>query len=227
MNADVLWREDFECPSGVGGAIVFVAIFDDAAISLTPTERDLAEAPRREPSRTSFLKRRAFARRALAARLCIPPREVTIGHAPSGAPQIVAPKTDLRVSLAGRENFCAVGLASSPIGVDIEPVSRVIASAWNILHRREQQDLARLDESARHEKFLRIWTAKEAYLKALGLGLRREPSDVEIIATSSEGFVLRDLGRETPLGAAQWRRIALSGAEFIAACVVLDSNGGV
>lgn len=226
MSADVNWWESIECASDLKDAAVFVAIFDDAALSPPPTERDLAEAPRREPLRTRFLRRRAFARRALAARLCIPAREVTIGHAPCGAPYIVAPNTELRVSFAGRENFCAVGLASSAIGVDIEPIGERAAPAWNILHRGEREDLARLDEPARHERFLRIWTAKEAYFKALGLGLRREPSDVEIIA-SGETFALRDRGRETPLAAAQWRRISLGGAEFIASCVMLDSHGGV
>jgi 4'-phosphopantetheinyl transferase len=227
MSADVLWRENFECASDAQGAAVYVATFNDAALSLTPTERDLAEAPRREPSRTSFLRRRAFARRALAARLSTSAREVTIGHAPCGAPYIVAPKTDLRISFAWRENFCAVGLASSAIGVDIEPLEKAAAPAWDLVHKGEREDLAGLDEPARHERFLRIWTAKEAYLKALGLGLQREPSEIEIIAASGETFVLRDRMREISLHAGQWRHIDLRGREFIAACVVLNSNAEV
>jgi 4'-phosphopantetheinyl transferase len=224
MSAAILWREKLHSAACVGSVEIFVASLDNAAFPLAPTSHDLAEAPARDPLRPHFLAWRAYARCALAARLGVPARDVMICRAQSGTPLIAAPKTDLHISLAGRKNFCAVGVAPSAIGVDIEPLGQITAPAWNVLHQGERDRLAPLDEVAQHEKFLRIWTAKEAYLKALGLGLMREPSEIEIIATSGDAFVVRDCGRDISLYAAQWRRLTLSGNDFIAACVVLNAT---
>jgi 4'-phosphopantetheinyl transferase len=226
MSASVHWRDDLNHAWDQEGAIVFTVALNDAASALAPNERDLSEAPDREPLRSHFLARRALARRALASRLGVAEADVTIGHAETGAPFIVAPESRLHISFAGRGNFCAIGVATSAIGVDIEPIGAPAEPAWNILHENERRDLAALQDIARHEQFLCIWTAKEAYLKALGLGLMREPSVIEIMATSGESFVVRDGSQTASLAAAQWRRITLCGQKFVAACVVVGSEPG-
>jgi 4'-phosphopantetheinyl transferase len=47
---------------------------------------------------------------------------------------------------------------------------------WNVLHPAEAATLRSHDASARARAFARLWSLKEAYLKALGTGLLREPS---------------------------------------------------
>jgi 4'-phosphopantetheinyl transferase len=193
----------------------------DLKTGLAPTSRDLCEAPSREPSRSQFLARRAFVREVVASKLGVAASAVTIGHDKSGAPMIVAPESRAHISTAGRENFCAIGIAQCAIGVDMEPLEPVLAPAENILHERERAGLAALEGVAKHEAFLRLWCAKEAYLKALGAGLSREPSQIEIVP-ADEAFTVRDEGRTPSLAAAQWRRIELHGRDFLAACVVLS-----
>lgn len=60
------------------------------------------------------------------------------------------------------------------MGVDIESRARVTASselAARFFTAREAAHLARLQETLRAESFLRLWTCKEAVLKAMGQGL--------------------------------------------------------
>lgn len=224
MNGRILWRTQAEAPRAKG-AVVFLLTLVDAP-KIAPTPRDLCEAPSREPSRARFLARRALTRELVAKRLGASIDEVVVGHASSGAPVVVAPATSLRLSVAARDEACAIAFGCAPIGVDIEPVGAPVEPAWNILHESERRSLAALDEASRHESFLRLWTAKEAYLKALGLGLAREPSQIAVIPRGEEAFALFETsgsGRagEVALEAAQWRRFMAGGDAFIAACVQL------
>lgn len=60
------------------------------------------------------------------------------------------------------------------MGVDIESRARVTASselAARFFTASEAAHLARLDQALRAESFLRLWTCKEAVLKAMGQGL--------------------------------------------------------
>ncbi len=208
----ICWRDDFRDP-GAGVAVVTLALGED---DFPPTPRDLAEAPPRDPMRAGFLRRRAATRRAVAARLGVSPQRVDIGHAASGAPLLLAPKSPLEISVSGRENFCAVAMAPSPIGVDIEPL-RDMEPPWSLLHRGERDALANFRGAARRDAFLRLWTAKEAYLKALGLGFSREPAEFAI----GLDFTIFDEKAAPAVAARGWRRLDLNGEAFIAACVVL------
>ena len=63
-----------------------------------------------------------------------------------------------------------------------------------MLHDLEKKALLALPAAARSEEFLRLWTAKEAYLKALGIGLRREPTEISL-RPLDDAFDITDLGR--------------------------------
>jgi 4'-phosphopantetheinyl transferase len=208
----ILWRGDL-CVHGAGPAVV---VAQPAADDLSPTPRDLAEAPT-GASRTAFLRRRALTRRVVAARLGVAPDAVEIGHDPRGAPRILAPHCGLYLSVSGRDGFCALAIAGTPVGVDIEPLAQDLKPPWTLLHPREAALLRSLDPDARGGAFLRLWTAKEAYLKAWGEGFSREPSHVAI----DLDFDITDEGSAPRVVAREWRRFALGGADFLAACVVL------
>ncbi len=226
MSGRIAWRYGFaDAPKA--GTIVMAAVPSQLS-PLAPTPRDLEEAPTQPRLRAAFLARRGVARRLAAARLGVDPAEVVIGHAGSGAPRILAPEAGLRISMSGRDDFCAVALAEAPVGVDMEPLVPPAEPAWAVLHADERRALAGLEEGARHVAFLRIWTAKEAYLKALGEGLARELGGIEVIARSGGekrgAFTLRDVRGAPPL-CGEWARTTLGGQDFIVACVRLDPGG--
>ncbi len=63
---------------------------------------------------------------------------------------------------------------AAPVGVDVErvrPRPRALALARSRLHPKEADALAAVPDAERDEAFARLWTAKEAVLKARGTGL--------------------------------------------------------
>jgi 4'-phosphopantetheinyl transferase len=93
----------------------------------------------------------------------------------------------LFLSISRRGPFTAVALAASQVGVDVELVEGDGEIPWNVLHPSESAMLRQEDGPARAAAFARLWSLKEAYLKALGIGLFREPSS----------FALRFADRES------------------------------
>ena len=134
----ICWRDDFRDP-GAGVAVVTLALGED---DFPPTPRDLAEAPPRDPcARVSCAagpRRVAPSRPGSAFR-----RNGSTSAMRPGRAAAAAPKSPLEILVSGRENFCAVAMAPSPIGVDIEPL-RDMEPPWSLLHRGERDALANL-----------------------------------------------------------------------------------
>lgn len=87
-----------------------------------------------------------------------------------GKPRLVSNAVDFSLSHAG--NFCVCALDSSPLGVDVELPRISMAVAARCFHPDEAAFLQTLPEEAQKDALLRLWTAKESYLKYLGRGLR-------------------------------------------------------
>jgi phosphopantetheinyl transferase (holo-ACP synthase) len=125
----------------------------------------------------------------------------------------------LNVSSASRGSIAALALAAEPVGVDIETVALDADIPWNVLHPRERAALAELPEPSRCEAFLRIWTVKEAYLKALRLGLTREPSSFAVAIDSDGSPAIEDATGAH--GHAETRRLVVAGTAVIVSAVLL------
>jgi len=138
-----------------------------------------------------------------------------VQFAPRIAPQTrpsLLPGARLRLcfSLSHVGDLAAVAVArGAPLGVDVElPRNRLDPLAIAAAHfaPRETALLRSLEPSKRISAFLRLWTAKEAVLKALGTGLARPLSEVVVslpvassarrrLAISAEGLTLWSLPR--------------------------------
>lgn len=114
-------------------------------------------------------------RTVLGRALGLAPALVPIFRSRTARPEL-APSlgTPIRFSLSHTQGLVACGLSShSDVGVDVEriapehPLSELLSS----LSRDEQHDLEDLPEPERRERFFELWTLKEAYAKARGLGL--------------------------------------------------------
>ncbi|HRY05194.1 MAG TPA: 4'-phosphopantetheinyl transferase superfamily protein [Beijerinckiaceae bacterium] len=188
----------FDYPGG--HADIFVARLEQLARDLSPA-------------------RAALARRLVARRADCAENDVVLGHDPQGAPLIVAPAAPLHLSLAGRDNIVAAALADDRIGVDVETIAAPFETPRNILHPAEQAVLDAAGEGA-PEIFLRFWTAKEAYVKALGEGLAREPSGIEIRLGDDDDFEVWDRGRRIETALAWTGRTLVRRRPVMLACMI-------
>ena len=100
-----------------------------------------------------------------------------------GKPRLVSNAVDFSLSHAG--NFCVCALDSSPLGVDVELPRISMAVAARCFHPDEAAFLQTLPEEAQKDALLRLWTAKESYLKYTGEGL----SGLTAVCTVSQGCV--------------------------------------
>ncbi len=136
-----------------------------------------------EGRRLEYLATRVLCRGILARHLSCRPRDLRFRRNPMGRPELDS-AGDLRFSLSNtaRMVVCAV-TCGRELGVDAEDLasaSRVLALGGDAFAASELDALARLDGPVRDELAVRLWTVKEAYVKAVGLGLRIPLTDVVV-----------------------------------------------
>ncbi|MER6075377.1 4'-phosphopantetheinyl transferase family protein [Streptomyces sp. NPDC001852] len=132
--------------------------------------------------RLGFAVSRVVVKHTAAAALQVPAQRLDLAYLPGGRPVLRGLGADLQVSLSHTDELIVVGVSrAGPVGVDAEPAARRIS--FELLRNHvctpgEAELLAALPEEERTDRFLRLWTLKEAYTKALGHGLRRRFSAV-------------------------------------------------
>jgi 4'-phosphopantetheinyl transferase len=163
---------------------------------------DAAETARRESlvfatDRRDYTVAHALLRRALSRRRPVPPEAWRFEPSEAGKPQIAAHLKEgscLQFSLSHTRGLvaCAVG-DGIDIGVDVEAIGRSGAAddlVSRLFSPSEARDLASRPLPDRHIRFIELWSLKEAYLKANGLGLT-QPLDscgFEFISESNLQF---------------------------------------
>lgn len=144
-------------------------------------------------------------RRLLGGYLGLPARDVPFVREPCpgcakphGRPAVAHPDPPLHFSLAHSHGVAAVAVSRTVIGVDVErlPRDETVEVCAPALHPGEQEELTGLGTEERRAAFGRMWTRKEAFLKALGTGLSRDPGHDYLGADPRrrpDGWTLLDL----------------------------------
>ena len=123
-----------------------------------------------------FLAGRALLRIALGAALGVSPRDLAFSTGAFGKPTLAAAGTDrLHFSLSRTSHAIALALAGGlDMGIDIECLGRgpdVARQAEIFCDARELRAMAAMPMASRVERLIEIWTLKEAFLKAKGVGM--------------------------------------------------------
>jgi 4'-phosphopantetheinyl transferase len=189
---------------------VWRAHLDQRADSLAQLARTLSLAERERAAqfhhprdRDRFVLRRGVLRTILGRYLAVGPGDVRFSCGRYDKPFLDRYYHDrpLNFNVAHRRGFALYAVTSrSAVGVDIEyvePVSDLEDVAAQFFSERELQVLHLVPESARLLAFLRLWTMKEAYLKALGEGLMRPPNQVDVYLDSSRTTALQEIEGHT------------------------------
>ncbi|WP_240462027.1 4'-phosphopantetheinyl transferase superfamily protein [Burkholderia sp. Nafp2/4-1b] len=153
-----------------------VPLASPAYAALSDVERARAARYLRHDDAVRSAATRAALRDVLGAALAIAPRQVGIVVDASGRPSLDPAhraSLDFNVSHAGDHALIAWA-GKGRVGVDIESCNRT--TDWRALTREvcasiEAAYLDGLPLAARADAFMRVWSAKEALLKALGTGI--------------------------------------------------------
>jgi phosphopantetheinyl transferase len=143
----------------------------DACVQTRPASEDLADCAVVGIDRGGWRLDRLGRIRLLSAHaMGIHLDEIRLQRREKRGLAIVAPKRTY-VSDTSRGAWGAVAIAGTPVGIDVEEFPTDGPLPLNLLHAEEREFLMALDPITREHAFLRFWTAREAYLKAAGLGL--------------------------------------------------------
>ena len=143
---------------------------------LSPDETARANKYRFPIHRRRFIVARGILRDLLGNYLEISPNTVKFEYGDRGKPYIsLNACQDLQFNISHSEEYALLGFTGDrSIGVDIEYL-REMPDAVKIAQRffsPKEYDLIRnLDAKQQCQAFFKLWTAKEAYLKAIGTGL--------------------------------------------------------
>lgn len=144
---------------------------------LTPSEQERANDFRSREDRVQFVAAHAFLRAVLSRYL--PDREpaewdYVIG--PYGRPELAEPELRwLRFNLSHTGGLAACAVTRQlDCGVDVERRDKrrnFLGMSRTAFSELEQASLRQIPEEQRQARFYEIWTLKEAYIKAIGMGL--------------------------------------------------------
>lgn len=138
-------------------------------------ERERIARMRNQEAKNTLVIAYALHRLFLGRFLAMQPKDVPLWRDTLGCPRVGEGLAAASLSHAGSLIAMAVG-PCRPLGVDIEPASRVEEMhelAESICHPVELDALRGLAKSDQARALLSLWTGKEAILKALGIGFSR------------------------------------------------------
>jgi 4'-phosphopantetheinyl transferase len=141
---------------------------------LSEHERDHLNGYRIREAAERYVVTRSLVRAVLGERLGVEPRELRVSRTDTGKP-VVSQGVHFNLSHSGDLILLAMS-DQRPVGVDVErkrEVLKVGALTQRWLSEAERGELTRLHERGvdASDAFLRVWSLKEAQLKALGVGI--------------------------------------------------------
>jgi 4'-phosphopantetheinyl transferase len=137
---------------------------------------------------------------------------------------ILVDEPDIQFSISHSGELIGIALTlKSKVGFDLEAISRLsdlTSLAERIFSSSDRNAFQRLPDGERPATFFRAWTAKEAYLKALGLGL---PGGLKGVAVPLDEGIPSSPRRFHPdAQSGPWCLQRLALPEGYAGCVVWD-----
>jgi len=192
--------------------------------SLSPDESDRAARLIRPLNRSRFIAGRAAVRTLLSRYRHeeTEPRHLLLRTTVHGKPQLDDSENpeDLRFNLSHTEGVGLLAVAAgADVGADVESVRPAMATddlARRYFSQREVDDLMRVTNRGR--RFFDYWSAKEAYIKARGLGLNIPLDSFDVPLDGGPGpFPVVD--RHSPSESSRWTVYPINLADGLAAAI--------
>ena len=168
---------------------------------LDPDELARADRYRRVTSRNQHVVGRAMARRLLGD-VKVAPQSIQFSAGQYGKPQVVKPaEAKQPFNIAHTDGLVLCGIADQEaelVGVDVEATDRRTSTELAERYFSEPEiDFLRIQPVEQQKYFfLRIWTLKEAFIKAIGTGLRTPLANFAFEQIDSHSPTIRFLAPE-------------------------------
>ncbi|WP_369242843.1 4'-phosphopantetheinyl transferase superfamily protein [Streptomyces sp. R21] len=179
--------------------------------------------------RTRFASSRVLLKFAAAAALHVPPQSVELGYTHTGRPYLRG-YDGVHISLSHTDELLLVGLATGGvIGVDAERADRKLYGPGLGRHMctpHEVEEIEAMPEKERDPALVRLWTLKEAYSKAIGLGMQFRFTDFGFRSDGTPTDVLRPNGEPGSDGEWTFRTYELSDTYVVSVAVGDAGFGG-
>jgi 4'-phosphopantetheinyl transferase len=143
-----------------------------------------------------FLCSRGLLKYVLSSYIASKPSEIILSIQSAGKPYLPDQAINFNLSHSGNLLVMGFGLYEN-IGLDIQeeyPISNLEIVLERYFNPEEQAYLSSLDPVIQQSEFFSIWSAKEAYLKALGEGFQVSPRAFSTLPAgeSSQTYLLSD-----------------------------------
>ncbi|QDS93457.1 4'-phosphopantetheinyl transferase sfp [Roseimaritima multifibrata] len=145
----------------------------DCRKALCAEETERATLFRKPTSANQFVVGRGMARRLLGAKLNCAPESIPFRFSPHGKPLLDSPQQlGFNVAHTTGMVLCAIG-EYQQVGVDVESTGRKvdIRLAERYFAKSEVEWVFARPPAEQTSAFLKIWTLKESFIKAIGTGL--------------------------------------------------------
>ncbi len=161
--------------------------------------------------RERYIQAHLFLREVLSKYINVAPADIVFNYTTYGQPILVQMVRDepvhFNISYCG--TWVMVGVASNPIGVDVERIrdiededmDRLSQTLFSAAERRYLQLIDNLPE--KREYFFKVWTLKEAFIKGIGTGvsyglqrftaLPGMGSAAPVLLCNEKGWILKQL----------------------------------
>jgi 4'-phosphopantetheinyl transferase len=190
---------------------------------LSPDETARAERFKFDVHRNRFIAARTILRRLLSQYLNHAPDSLQFEYTSYGKPYLPHSSIFFNLSHANEWALYAISLEEKT-GVDIEhvkPDRDMENIAARFFSNTENQWLKKIPEDKKQEAFFRIWTCKEAFIKAIGEGLSFPLKDFDVAIVDHSARIVSINQNEKE--AALWSCVALDPVENYTAALAIRS----
>jgi len=160
---------------------------------LTPTEKEKAHQFKFPALKNRFIVTQGTLRQLISAYLEIAPPQISFARQHHGKPYISQIATELKFNLSHAEHYALFAFAlQREVGVDIELIRKnfpIDDVCRRFFHPDEVKVLLNFTAMQRARMFFNYWVRKEAFIKAIGLGLFCALNEFKIELTPQQSIV--------------------------------------
>jgi 4'-phosphopantetheinyl transferase len=193
---------------------------------LSEDERRRAAAYKFAHLRQKYIAAHGVLRELLARYAGQSPTDIHFSQGAHGKPYLSNSHLQFNVSHAGELALCAVADGRA-VGIDIElirPMDDLDSVAERFFSAQERMALRELDEEIKVRAFFACWTRKEAYIKAIGLGLAQPLDAFDVAVTPGKPAALLRVEGD-PDAPARWAMFDLPAPEGCCGALAVESGG--